>query len=164
MVGGTVSSRRARGGGGVFNKLQKRNGGRGDEFTVREGGGTVRSLAGLRFTKARTLGGLTFSSSQVRPGVRDHVRGQRTWVFLSHKLATTSTNWIWMCKCENGRISQGLERGEGVSVGQLLWWGSLGRRGRSRRPRMSSSTSPAASSIGWRFFSFLSLQLIRFLH
>ena len=49
MVGGTVSSRRARGGGGVFNKLQKRNGGRGDEFTVREGGGTVRSLAGLRF-------------------------------------------------------------------------------------------------------------------
>jgi len=50
MVGGTVSSRRARGGGGVFNKLQKRNGngGRGDEFTVREGGGTVRSLAGLR--------------------------------------------------------------------------------------------------------------------
>ena len=73
-----MSSRRARGGGGVFNKLQKRNGGRGDEFTVREGGGTVRSLAGLRFTKARTLGGLTFSSSQVRPGVRDHVRGQRT--------------------------------------------------------------------------------------
>ena len=51
MVGGTVSSRRARGGGGVFNKLQKRNGGRGDEFTVREGGGTVRSLAGLRFPK-----------------------------------------------------------------------------------------------------------------
>ena len=39
-------------GGGVFNKLQKRNGtvaSRGaDEFTVRESGGTVRSIAGLR--------------------------------------------------------------------------------------------------------------------
>ena len=122
----------------------------------------VWRVSGL--TKARTLGGLTFSSSQVRPGVRDHVRGQRTWVFLSHKLATTSTNWDWMCKCENGRISQGLERVEEASVGQLRWWGSLGRRGRSKRPRMSSSLSPAASSIGWRFFSFLCLQLIRFLH
>ena len=51
-----MSSRRARGGGGVFNKLQKRNGGRGDEFTVREGGGTVRSLAGLRSHKSTNIG------------------------------------------------------------------------------------------------------------
>jgi hypothetical protein len=54
MVGGTVSSRRTKG-GGVFNKLQARRGvaggpaGRGDgDFTVRESGGTVRSIAGLR--------------------------------------------------------------------------------------------------------------------
>jgi len=48
MVGGTVRSKKQ--GGGVFTKLQQRKGGqgRGDEFTVREGGGTVRSLAGLR--------------------------------------------------------------------------------------------------------------------
>ena len=48
MVGGTVRSKKQ--GGGVFTKLQQRKGGQGraDEFTVREGGGTVRSLAGLR--------------------------------------------------------------------------------------------------------------------
>ena len=44
----------------MFNKLQKRNGGRGDEFTVREGGGTVRSLAGLRSHKKLPLPGFQF--------------------------------------------------------------------------------------------------------
>ena len=44
----------------MFNKLQKRNGGRGDEFTVREGGGTVRSLAGLRSHKKISLAWFQF--------------------------------------------------------------------------------------------------------
>jgi len=44
---GTVASRKKT--GGVFNKIQKKNlQDRDDNFTVREGGGTVRSLSGLR--------------------------------------------------------------------------------------------------------------------
>jgi hypothetical protein len=44
---GTVASRKMK--GGVFNKIQKKNlQDRDDNFTVREGGGTVRNLSGLR--------------------------------------------------------------------------------------------------------------------
>jgi len=47
LLGGTVRSRKLL--GGVFSKIQKKHGqGQDDDFVVREGRGTVRSLSGLR--------------------------------------------------------------------------------------------------------------------
>ena len=47
LLGGTMASRKMK--GGVVNKIQKKHmQDREDNFTVRESGGTVRSLSGLR--------------------------------------------------------------------------------------------------------------------